>query len=137
MVLICLALAISIITGTLAWRYFSSLSIDESLILSLPQQFNCNSDEAHFDFSSFFDLYQLDRETHQAVFNEIGHVKILEELVFRHNVDRATLNEAVLHLTGHFACLLGEYGTSDSAILHAYVIGEIELLAKGLSSLLS
>ena len=65
---------------------------------------------------------------YQAVFNEIGHVKLLEDLVSGYFVGRATLNKTVLHLTGRFACLLREYGTSDSETLHADVIGEIELL---------
>ena len=68
--------------------------------------------------------------------NEIQRLKLIQQQ-YDDLVDRATLNKTVLHLTGRFACLLREYGTSDSEILHADMVGEIELLAKELSSLLS
>ena len=136
-VFICLALAISIKIVTHAWRYTSSHSIDKPLTPSLPQQFDCNNNGVHFDFSPFLDLYQLDKETHQAAFNKIGHVELYEDLVSSYFVGRATLKKTVLHLTGRFACMLREYSTSDSEILHADIIGEVELLAKELSSLLS
>lgn len=123
------------ILGTLAWRYLSS--IDKPLPSSPPQQFDCNDNEVHFDFNHFLRLYQLDSETYQAVFNEIGRVKLLEDLVSSYFVGRVTLNKTVLHLTGRFACLLREYSTSDNETLHADVIGEIELLARELSTLLS
>ena len=137
MIFMCLALAISIVIGTLAWRYLSLPSIDEPLIPSVPQQFDCNNNGVSFDFSPLLDFHQLDMETHQAVFNEIGHIELLEDLLSIYFVGRATLNKTVLRLTGRFACLLREYGTSDNEILHANLIGEIELLAKELSSLLS
>ena len=103
-----LALVIAIMFGTLAWRRHSWNSIDESLTSTLPQQFDCDNNGIYFDFSPFFDLYQLKRETHQAVFNEIGHVELLEDLISNYFVSHATLNKTVLHLTGRFACLLRE-----------------------------
>ena len=68
--------------------------------------------------------------------NEIQRLKLIQQQ-YDDLVGRATLNKTVLHLTGLFACLLREYDASDGEILHADMIGEIELLAKELSSLLS
>ena len=71
------------------------------------------------------------------MFNEIGHVKLLEDLESSYFVGRATLIKTVLRLTGRFACLLRECEISDSKILYADMIGEIEFVATELSSLLS
>ena len=137
MVLICLALAISLLIGISAWRYLSSHSIDEPLPSSLHQQFDCDNNGIHFDFNPSLDLCQLDRETHQAVFNEIGHVKLLEDLESSYFVGRATLIKTVLRLTGQFPCLLREYGISNSETLYADMTGEIEFVTQELSFLLS
>ena len=119
-----------------AYRYLSSHSIDHPQTPSLPQ-FDCNHDGVPLDFSPFADLYQLDRETHQAVSNEIGVEELFEDLESNYFSGRATLHKMVVHLTGRFPCLLRGYGSSDSEILHVDMIGEIELLIKELSSSLS
>ena len=137
MVLICLALVMAITVGTLTFRRLSWRSIDGSLTSILPQRSDCDNNGVYFDSRPFLNLYQLDRETHQAVFDEIGHVELLEDRLSNYFVSRITLNKTVLHLTGRFACLLREHGTSDREVLHADVIGEIRLLATELSSLLS
>lgn len=131
---ICLALAVFII-GPLAWPYPSC--VDGPLVPSPPQKLDCIDNRVHINSSSFLDLYQLDTVTHQAVLHEIGQDKLLGALLSSYFVGRAALNKMVLRLTGRFACLLREYGTSDSQIVHAVLIGEIELIAKELSSLLS
>ena len=58
------------------------------------------------------------------MFDEIGHVEILEDLISNYFVSRTTLNETVVHLTGRFACLLREYGISDSEILPIDIDGK-------------
>ena len=79
---------------------------------------------------------RMDVQTTRSLHYRIYRLKVPSSLSLD-LVGRATLNKTVLHLTGLFACLLREYDASDGEILHADMIGEIELLAKELSSLLS
>ena len=110
--------------------------VDDPATSSLAQQIDCDNNGVYTDFSRFFHLYQLDREIHQTVSNEIGNTDLLQDLESSYFVGRATLNETVSHLTGRFACLLREYSISNNE-KHGVIIDEIEFLVKELSSLLS